>query len=156
LDPADIAELIDELPPEDEGVIFRVMPRDQAATVFEYLPLDVQRKLLQSLSSAQVHSILNQMTPDDRTRLLEELPAEVTRRLLETLSPDELKSARELLGYPVRTAGRYMTPAYVALRPDMTARDALEHVRRTGKGKETLNTLYVVDTTGKLLEDCRL
>jgi magnesium transporter len=157
MDGPDIAELMIDLPPEDEGVIFRLLPRERAALVFSYLPLDRQQEAVQSLSNAQVHSILTAMTPDDRTRLLEELPAEVTRRLLETLSPDELKVARQLLGYPEGTAGRYMTPKYVSLPPDMTARDALDHVRRTGRGQETLNVLYVTDpATGKLLEDVRL
>src|SRR4051794_32922748 len=157
MDGPDIAELMIDLPPEDEGVIFRLLPRERAAVVFSYLPLDRQQEAVQSLSNAQVHSILTAMTPDDRTRLLEELPAEVTRKLLETLSPDELKVARQLLGYPEGTAGRYMTPKYVALPPDMTARDALEHVRRTGRGKETLSILYVTEpSTGKLLEDVRL
>jgi len=152
----DVAELMIDLPPEDEGVIFRLLPRDRAGMVFSYLPLDRQQEAVQSLSNAQVHSILSAMSPDDRTRLLEELPAEATRRLLETLSPDELKVARQLLGYPEGTAGRYMTPKYVSLPPDMTAREALEQVRRTGRGKETLSILYVVDKDGKLLEDLRL
>lgn len=152
----DIAELIMELPPEDEGIIFRVLPREQAAEVFEYLPLDHQRGLVQSLGGAQAQVILNEMTPDDRTRLFEELPDAVTRRLLETLTPDELKSARELLGYPEGTAGRYMTPEYVALPPDITAEDALQRIRTTGRGKETLAVLYVVNDKGRLLEDLRL
>jgi len=152
----DVAELMIDLPPEDEGVIFRLLPRDRSGMVFSYLPLDRQQEAVQSLSNAQVHSILSAMSPDDRTRLLEELPAEATRRLLETLSPDELKVARQLLGYPEGTAGRYMTPKYVSLPPDMTAREALEQVRRTGRGKETLSILYVVDKDGKLLEDLRL
>src|SRR5437762_1344416 len=154
---ADVAELMIDLPPEDEGVIFRLLPRDRAGLIFSYLPLDRQQEAVQSLSNAQVHSILSAMSPDDRTRLLEELPAEATRRLLETLSPDELKVARTLLGYPEATAGRYMTPQYVALPPDITAAEALEIVRRTGRGKETLSVLYVVDpATGKLMEDLRL
>jgi len=99
---------------------------------------------------------LNQMTPDDRTRLLEEMPAEFTRRLLETLSPEELRYARDLLGYPDNTAGRFMTPEYVALRPDVTAQEALDQIRRTGRGKETLNIVYIVDQNGKLLDDLRL
>src|SRR3954447_25991998 len=156
MDDPDVAELMIDLPPEDEGVMFRLLPRDRAAAVFSYLPLDRQQEAVQSLSNAQVHSILSAMSPDDRTRLLEELPAEATRRLLETLSPAELKVARQLLGYPEGTAGRYMTPEYVALPPDMTAREALEQVRRTGRGKETLSILYVVDKDGKLLEDLRL
>src|SRR5262249_26993360 len=80
----------------------------------------------------------------------------VTRHILETLSPEELQAARDLLGYPPETAGRYMTPQYVALRPEMTAQEALEHVRRTGRDKETLNILYIVDADGKLVEEMRL
>src|SRR5207245_6089448 len=93
---------------------------------------------------------------DDQARLFEELPAAVTRRILEVLPPEELRAARDLLGYPRETAGRYMTPQYVSLRPDMTAREALDYVRRTGRGKETLNILYVVDANGKLLKELRL
>jgi len=156
LDPPDIAELLIDLPAEDEGVIFRMLPRGRAAAVFSYLPLDKQQELVQSLGNDTVHSILLKMTPDDRTRLLEELPADVTRRCIETLPPDELKKARELLGYPERTAGRYTTPNYVSRPPDMTAREAIEHVRRTGRGMETLAVLYVVDDEGKFVDDLRL
>jgi magnesium transporter len=156
LDAADIAELISEMPPEDQGIVFRVMPRGQAAKVFEYLPASVQRDLVRSLAHEQMVSIVNEMTPDDRTRLFEELPAEVTRQLLDTLSPEELKTARQLLGYPEGSAGRYMTPEYVALPPDITASEALDLIRRMGRGKETLNVIYIVNERGKLLEDVRL
>jgi magnesium transporter len=156
LDPSDIAELLIDLPAEDEGVIFRVLPRERAAKVFSYLPLDRQQELVQSLSNAQVQSILNEMTPDDRTRLLEELPGEVTRRLLETLSPEELRIARQLLGYPEGTAGRYMTPEYVALPPDVTCAEALERIRTGRRDVETLNVIYLIDEHGRLLEDVRL
>lgn len=156
LDPSDIAELLIDVPVEDEGVIFRVLPREQATKVFSYLPLDRQQELLKSLSNVQVHSILNEMTPDDRTRLLEELPAEVTRKLLETLSPEELHIARSLLGYPEGTAGRYMTPEYIALPPDMTCGDALQRIRTARRDVETLSVLYLISERGKLLEDVRL
>jgi magnesium transporter len=155
-DPSDIAEILVAVPEEDDVAIFRLLPRDLASQVFAYLPLDHQENLIRSLSNDQMRQVLQGMTPDDQARLLEEPPAAVIRRLLETLSPEELRAARDLLGYPPETAGRYMTPRYVALRPDMTARDALEHVRRTGRGQETLNILYVVDATGKLLEELRL
>jgi magnesium transporter len=156
LDPADIAELIIDLPANDEGIIFRVLPREKAADVFEHLPPDYQQELIHSLSSTTVQEILNEMNPDDRTRLFEELPPTVTRQLLDQLSPDELKSARVLLGYEPGTAGRYMTPEYVAMPPDISARDALEKIRHTGRGKETLALVYIVDEKGKLLEDLRL
>lgn len=156
LDPPDIAELIEDLPAESEGVVFRVLPRQQAAAVFSYLPLETQEKLLQSLGNDVTTGIVGEMTPDDRARLLEELPAEVTQRLLTSLSPAELKKTRDLLGYAPDTVGRYMTPEYAAVTSDMTAAQALEHIRSTGRGKETLNIVYILDKQGRLLEDVRL
>ncbi|MGN6369732.1 MAG: magnesium transporter [Phycisphaerae bacterium] len=155
LEPPDIAEVIVDLPPEDEGIIFRVLPRENAGAVFSYLPIEQQEQLILSISSETSRTVLDQMTPDDRARLLEEMPAEVTRRLLEALSPEELKATRSILNYPEHSAGRYMTPEYVALKADMTAAQALEHVRRTGRGKETLNVMYIVEN-GKLVSEIRL
>ncbi len=153
---SDIADLIIALPPDEEAFVFRLLPRDRAADVFAYLPPDHQEGLIESLSNEQVRSVMESLPPDDRTRLLEEMPAEVTRRLLATLSPDELKHARALLGYPEETAGRYMTPRYVIIEPEMTAAEALEHIRRTGRGMETVNVVYIVDSHGKLVDDLRL
>lgn len=156
VDPADIAEILEDLPPEDSGLIFRILPRDTAGVAFEYLPLDQQTEIVQTLGSEQLKNVLNEMAPDDRTRLFEELPAEVTKRALEQLSAEELKVARELLGYPDNSAGRHMTPEYMALKPGMTAREGLEAVRRNGRGRETLNILYVLDEKSILLADLRL
>jgi len=156
LDASDIAEILSDLPPEDDPAIFRVLPRDLASEVFSHLPPEHQEQLLRSFTSDQMRAIVQEMSPDDQARLLEELPAEVTRRLIETLPAEDLKAARELLGYPPETAGRYMTPEYVALRPEMTAGEALEHIRRHGRGKETLSMVYVVDADGFLLQDLRL
>jgi len=154
--PADIADLIIALPSEDEGIVFRLLPHQQAGRVFAYLPRDHQEGLIRSLSLDQLRDLLEGIAPDDRTRLFDEMPAEVTRRLLESLPPEELKASRDLLGYPPDTAGRYMTPNYASIRPEMTAREALEHIRRTGQGKETLSIVYIVDADGTLVEDLRL
>ena len=156
LHPSDIADIIIEHPTETEGIIFRLLPKEKAARVFSYLPAAEQRQLLEALSNDQVRRLLDEMTPDDRTRLLEEMPAEVTRELLLKLDPRELEAARKLLGYPENTAGRYMTPEYAWIYPDMTAARALAKIRETGRGKETLNWVYVIDAVGKLVEDVRL
>jgi len=156
LHPADVAEVIEDMPVEDSAVLFRLLPRDQASDSFEYLPLDRQTDLVSKLGNEQLVTLLNEMAPDDRTRLFEELPAEVTKRVLSTLKPEELKVARQLLGYPEKTAGRYMTPEYLAIRPTMTAGEGLEYVRKHGKDRETLSVIYVTDDKGYLLDDIRL
>ena len=154
--PADVAEAVIDLPSREEALVFRALPRDKAAQVFAYLPSPHQEALIQSLSAEEVREVVSGMAPDDRARMLDEMPAEVTKRLLETLSPEDLEKSRVLLGYPENTAGRYMTPNYASIRPDMTAGQALEHIRRTGRGKETLNVVYMVDDQGRLVEDVRL
>lgn len=154
--PSDIAEILVDVPVESDVPIFRVLPRKLAGQVFSYLPPHHQEALVRSVSNEQMRALLTQMTPDDQARVLEELPPEVTRRILETLSPDELQAARDLLGYAPHSAGRFMTPQYVAIRGNMTAREAIDHVRKTGRGKETINILYVVDDVGHLVEDIRL
>lgn len=156
LDAPDIAELIIDLPPEDEGVVFRVLPREKAAEVFANLPTDTQEELIRSLASEQSRTILETMSPDDRVRLLDEMPAEVTRRILESLTPAELAATRTIMNYPEGTAGRYMTPEYVAVRPDMNAEQAIAHIRSTGAGKETLSVVFIVDAKGQLIGDLRL
>jgi magnesium transporter len=153
---SDIAEALAQLPGKEQAVLFRLLPRDQAAQVFSYLPAYRQKEVLHSLSTDEVRSVLDGMPPDDRTRFFEEMPATVTRQLLEVLSPEELKNARQLLGYPEHSVGRYMTPEYVAIRPEMTASQAFEHIRKVGRGMETLNVIYILDENGKLLEDVRL
>jgi magnesium transporter len=156
MDPADVAEVIEDLPAEDSGILFRLLPRDMAALVFEYLPPTQQSELVGTLATEQLKGLLDEMAPDDRTRLLEELPAEVTKRVLTSLSPDELKIARQLLGYPEKSAGRYMTPDFLTIPGNTTAREALDYVRSHGQGRETLAVLYIVDERGRLLDDVRL
>jgi magnesium transporter len=156
LDAPDLAEILEDLPAEKMGIVFRLLPRDIAADAFEYLPIEQQTELVQTLAGEQLATILNEMAPDDRTRLFEELPAEVTKRILSQLQPDEVKVARALLGYPENSAGRFMTPEYMALKPDMTAKEALEFIRAKGKAAETLNVVYVTDDRGHLLEDLKL
>lgn len=156
LDASDVAELLCDLPEEDMATVFRVIPQKLAAEAFTYLPADQEEMLLHGFSNEQVRQVIGQMPPDDQARMLEELPAGVVRRLMETVPAEQLKSARDLLGYPLHSAGRYMTPRYVAVPPDMTAAQVLDHIRKVAKSVETVGVVYVVDKQGKLLDDMRL
>lgn len=152
---ADLAEAVVELAPEDQVIVFRILPREMAARMFEYLEVEDQEELLKAMGDQDVANILNDMAADDRTALLEELPAKVTRNLLNLLSPEELRVASQLLGYPEESIGRLMTPDYVAIKPHWTVAQVLEHLRKFGRDRETLNVVYVVDK-GVLVDDLRL
>ena len=152
----ELATLLTELSLEDQVVVFRVLPREDAAATFEYLSQDAQEALLKAMAQEDVAALLNNMAPDDRTMFLEELPATVTRHLLGLLTPEERAVALTLLGYPERSIGRLMTPNYVAVREGWTVREVLDYVRAHGKDSETLNVIYVVDEQGQLIDDIRI
>src|SRR5438067_12945152 len=154
--PADVAEVILDLPENDQVIIFRVLPAALAADVFEYRDVDAQQQLLRAMAHEQVVAILTEMSPDDRTALLEELPSAAARQLIQLLTPEERKVARSLLGYPEGSVGRLMTPDFVAVRENWTVKEVLDYVREHGRDSETLNVIYVVDERGKLIDDLRI
>src|SRR5437879_9140769 len=154
--PADVAQVILDLPEDEQVIIFRVLPHTLAADVFEYLDFDAQQKLLRAMAHEQVAAILNEMSPDDRTALLEELPSAAARQLIRLLTPEERRIAQSLLGYPEDSVGRLMTPDFIAVKEDWTVQQVLDYIREHGHDSETLNVIYVVDERGKVIDDIRM
>lgn len=151
MQPADVAEMIDELPDTSQAVAFRLLPKDEAIEVYEYLPSRVQQNLLTEFRHPEVLEIVDRMSPDDRARLFDELPAKVVRRLLVDMSPAERNATALLLGYPADSAGRIMTSEFVTLRGSLTTGQALDRIRRLARSSETIYTLYVTDNFRHLL-----
>src|SRR5438309_8931947 len=154
--PADVAEVILDLPEDEQVIIFRVLPHALAADVFEYLDVDAEQKSMRAMAHEQVVGILNGMSPDDRTALLEELPSAAARQLIKLLTTEERRIAQALLGYPEGSVGRLMTPDFIAVREDWSVQEVLDYVREHGQDSETLNVIYVVDESGKVIDDLRM
>ena len=141
----DAAEAIGSLPRTLQALAFRLLPKDEAIEVYEYLDAAVQQTLLERLRSGEVLELVEEMSPDDRVRLFDELPAKVVRRLLAELSPSERRVTAQLLGYEAETAGRLMTTEFVDLKEFHSAAQALAIVRRRARDTETIYSLYVTD-----------
>jgi magnesium transporter len=154
--PADVADVILDLPEDEQVIIFRVLPAALAADVFEYIGIEEQQNLLRAMAHEQVVAILNEMSPDDRTALLEELPSAAARQLIRLLTPEERRVATSLLGYPENSVGRLMTPDFIAVHEDWTVQQVLDFIREFGRDSETLNFIYVVDERSKLIDDVRM
>ncbi len=154
--PADIADLLSDLPNHEQAVLFRILPKDIATDTFEYLDVDVQLSLLKALGNEEVAFILNDMSPDDRTAMLEEVPASILKQMMNLLSVKERHVAQSLLGYPENSVGRLMTPDYLAIREDWTVQEVLDYIRKHGKDIETLNIIYITNEKGKLIDDIRI
>ena len=154
--PPTIADALRGMTAVQQAVVLRVLPRKEAATVFEFLDRATQTRLLKAMAQQEVADILNFMAPDDRTSLLEESPAAFTKNMLAVLTPDERNVAVCLLGYPKGSIGRLMTPQYVAVKQDWSVKAVLDYVREHGTDSETLSVLYVIDDAGVLIDDIRV
>jgi magnesium transporter len=154
--PADLAELLTDLPDDEQVILFRVLPHDVATETFEHLGFDAQENLLRAMGQEEKVKLLNEMSADDRTALLEELPSSAVTHLLKLLSPEERHVAQSLLGYPEHSIGRLMTPDFIAIREDWTVKQVFDFIRENGRDSETLNVVYVVDEKGRLIDDIRI
>ncbi|WNZ22010.1 magnesium transporter [Leptolyngbya sp. NK1-12] len=147
----DVGDYIVDLPSERRAIAFRLLNKDIATDVFEYLPPDIQEELISSLQAADVRRLVESMRPDDRAELFDELPARIVKRLLQQLSSSERQATATILGYPEGTAGRVMTTEYVQLREGLTVGEALEKIRSTDQDKETIYYAYVTDDQRRLV-----
>lgn len=148
--PADIAEAIEGLPEAMQAIVFRLLSKAEAIEVYEHLDSGIQQTLIEEFKRQEVIDIVDKMSPDDRARLFDELPAKVVSRLLEQLSPEERRATNLLLGYEAGTAGRIMTPEYVALKETFTVAQTLERIRSLSPVTETIYYLYITDTARRL------
>lgn len=147
----DVGDYIAELSEEERAIAFRLLNKDIATDVFEYLPPDIQEELISSLQATDVRQIIDSMRPDDRAELFDELPARIVKRLLQQLSPAERHATATILGYPEGTAGRVMTTEFVQLQEGLTVSEALEKIRQTDQDKETIYYAYVINDNRKLV-----
>lgn len=146
----DIAQLFEELESEKILVIFRLLPKEISSDVFAYLSYEQQQYIIESITDKEIKNIIDDLFLDDTVDLLEEIPAYVVKKILKNTSEDKRKLINQFLKYPDYSAGSIMTIEYVDLKKEMTVSKALDHIRKTGVDKETIDVCYVIDKNRKL------
>ena len=149
--PADIAELFDEIPKEQFPLVFRLLPKELAAEVFVEMDSDVQQIVIGAFNDYELRQVLDELYLDDTVDLIEEMPANVVSRILQNCSSSDRQMINQLLQYPKDSAGSIMTTEYVNLKAAMTVEDAFSLIRRVAIDKETIYTCYVTDANRKLI-----
>lgn len=151
MEPADIAEFMDEIPKEQYPIVFRILPKELAAEVFVEMDSDHQEMLIGSFSDSELKEVLDELYVDDTVDIIEEMPANVVERILKNSKPDMRAVINEVLKYPKDSAGSIMTTEYVSLKERLTVEQAFDLIRRVAIDKETIYTCYVTDANRKLI-----
>lgn len=134
-----------ELPVPQRVILFRLLEKDRAIEVFEWLDSADQTDLVRAMTDPEALRLLESLDADLRTRIFDELPAKVTKRLLAALSPEARQAVNVLLGYPEDSAGRIMNPRYLAVRTTATVADALAAVKTSQLNDDELRAIFVID-----------
>ena len=150
LHPADIADIVEELAPDEREAVFETLDEEVAAEALEEVKPKVQKAIVESLDSERAADIVEEMDPDAAADLLADLPEERTTEILQEMEPEEREEVAELLEFGETTAAGRMNTEFIALDPDSNVNDAIEALRRFEGGVETVSTLYLVDKDGTL------
>lgn len=151
LNPADVAAVFEEMPDERQVLLFRLLPKEEAAETFVELDGDTQEAIIRAFSDNELREVIDELYLDDTVDIIEEMPATIVKRILKNTDAQTRASINALLKYPEDSAGSIMTPEFVDLKKDNTVEDAFKRIRRTGVDKETIYTCYVTDESRHLI-----
>lgn len=149
--PADLADIVEELSPEDREAIFEAMDSERAADALSEVDPDIQASILESLEAEKAADILEEMSPDAAADALAELEDETSAEILEEMESAPKSDVRDLMEFDEDTAGGMMNTEYLALSSSAHVKDAVTALRGNQELLETLNTLFLVDAGGRLV-----
>lgn len=151
LHPADLAEIISDLTRSESDKLLESLDVETVAETLEEVEPEFQAALVETMPDERVADVLEEMSPDAAADLLAELPEGRSADLLNLMEQDEAADVRKLLSYPVDTAGGLMTTEYIALRPGLTAEQAIAVLREEAADAETIYYVYITDEHNKLI-----
>ncbi|WP_122641250.1 MULTISPECIES: magnesium transporter [unclassified Romboutsia] len=148
IDIFDIMEYLDE---NMKVKLFEVLPIDMSASILEECDVEFFKTILSKIDIDHRKNILELMSLDDMADILSQLEEEEREGVMELLSQEDADDVKELLIYEEESAGGIMTTGYIEVNKDMTAKDAIEHLRKNALDAETIYYIYVVDNEERLV-----
>jgi CBS domain-containing protein/sporulation protein YlmC with PRC-barrel domain len=148
--PADLADIVEELSPEDREAVLTTVDSETAAEALSEVDPDIQASILESLETEKAAEIIEEMAPDEAADVLHQLEEETSEEILEEMETEPKAELQELLEYEESTAGGMMNTQYLALHERATVEDAIAGMRGSEEMLEALNTLFLIDGESKL------
>jgi magnesium transporter len=151
LHPADIADIVEDLPPAEREAVFETIDEEVAAETLEELDPDVQKSIVESLDKDRAADIVEEMDPDAAADLLGDLPEERSGEILSEMEPEERQEVTQLLEFGEHTAAGRMTTEFIAVDETSVVDDAIEALKRFEGSREAVATIYLTGPHHKLV-----
>jgi len=151
LHPADIADIVEDLAPDERQAVFQTLDEETAAEALEEVEPKVQKSIVESLDSGRAADIVEEMDPDAAADLLNELPQDRTEQILVQMEPEAQQDVVELLEHKEESAAGHMTTDFLALPVAATVQNSIDSMREFEGGIEAVSTIYLVDSRGTLV-----
>ncbi len=145
LHPADVADLIEHLEPEERKLFIEITRHMIEAETFSHLEDSVREDVVEQLGPEAVAEIVKELDTDDAVELLEELDTEQQQRILKNVSAEDRVLLAQGLTYPADSAGRLMQRELVAVPSHWTVGETIDYLRAAKELPEDFYDLFVVD-----------
>ena len=161
---SNLAKIVNKTHGADLSVLFRslslaqqhklfdmITDVEQKGILFSELEEDIFQDLIEEMPVEAIVEVLESMPADDVADILGRLPEDRSQEILDKMKKAESEEVEDLLRYDDDTAGGIMVPDFIALKEDVTAREAIESLQKEHSDVEMAFYLYVVDEYGKLV-----
>ena len=143
----DIADALELLSPQQRKKLYPVLGAERLAEIFSYLETPTQ--YLSELSINQAAKIVSFMDSDDAVDILEQMEASAKEKIVTLLDAGSSHDIRLILSYDEDEIGSMMTTNFVAIRKDLSIRQAMRELVTQAGENDNISTVYVVDDADK-------
>lgn len=151
LHPAEIARLLESLPPARRALAWELVERGLDGDVLVELSEEARAELIGEMDAEELVAATEGLAVDDLADLLAELPEDVTREVLRSMDQQDRDRLSTVLAWPEDSAGGLMNTDTVTVRPDVTVEVVLRYLRMRGELPERTDCLFVVDRNDRYL-----
>jgi CBS domain-containing protein len=149
--PADLADILEELEPEQQLAIFNQLDTERASDTLEEAEPRVQRELVSGLTVERTAKLVSDMTPGQAADILAVLPGDDVDAILEHLDGTDATKIRALIEKHDEHIINFATTYYISFPPKTSVGEVMKSYREVAKDADVVMYIYVLDAEGVLL-----
>ncbi len=150
LHPADLADIVEDLPPGDRQAIIGAIDSEVAAEALSEIDPKMQASILEALEPEVAADIMDEMAPDQAADALGELEEETSAEILGEMETEPVTDVKELLEYDEDTAGGMMNTEAIVLPQGTTLSEAMTQLRRHEDLLENTHVIFLSDENNRV------